>query len=576
MKWTIKQADKKEIKKYAMRLDIGSVLASLLIGLGIDIDTAEKLLYDPSDLIDITSKIYGQEDVASALLNQGGRTVRIFADYDVDGLTSGFILNDCLNLLGYDSEVHFPARSDGYGLNMGWARTITKKYDPKNLTIVTIDNGITAYEPIALLRELGAEVYIIDHHEPIDTHHLPDANAICDAWVDEKYGTHLCAAAVGWKIIAEMAQMSHTPPEMIYDIMMAYLPYVALATIADVMPPCDENRAIVQMGLSEINAGNSAIIQALMDADGIETLRTKDVAWTICPALNACSRMENIALAAQLFSLEDENDEAIKKTVRDIGAINRRRKELTESAFTEILEENDFSGVPIVFADATKYPIGIHGILAGKLVEVTGKPAIVYRKDGLIGHGSARAPLGVDIKSIVNEEAKRGNAIIAMGHAEACGVQILPEKIDAFQKDILSQTNEKIDLAPPEDEVIIDTVITPDDISYDTRQEISTFGYTAQELPTLGLIDVPVEVLPWETASGKRHAIFRIKDSRGASKYAVAWNALNRYEELGSPARMNLAGSLDSGAFCSYFKGAAINKKSSVFTVDQMDKAGGV
>ena len=554
-----------KIQKYSNVLKVGKVMASILVNMDIELSVAQKLFEDPTDLFDIDSSIYELKEVATALLKQKNRTIKVFADYDVDGLMSGFILNDYLkNILQYDSEVYYPSREEGYGLNTSWIKKMLENHAPEKLTVVTIDNGITAHDPIKLLRNNGAEVYVIDHHEPSET--LPDANFICDAWIDKGYGIHLCAAAIAWKLVFEMSLQNNDSAEQISDIMHAYLPYVTLATISDVMPPHTENRAIIQAGLKAINNRQSEVIRALMAVENIDTIRSKDIAWTIAPMLNACSRMNKISVAEKLFQYEGFNNTEIKILAYKIREINKKRKTLTEKAMEKILEENDFDNDPVIFADGTEYSIGLIGILAGKLCELMGRPAVVYHVQDKIGYGSARAPQGIDIKAIINYEATKGNAITALGHAEACGAQILPERIKDFNEDLLASNIVFTADNAAKEETITGISITTKDINPVTKREIDSFGYTSKEIPILILTDVKVEPVVWATASGKKHVIFRLPDK----KYAVAWNGYEAYKELGAPKYISFSGSLDSGAFCQYCKDVPINEHSTIFTIDKI------
>ncbi len=568
----IKLKDVNPVKALAYKKKLGvSIPMAQILSTRVSLDTADKLINDPTDLLNASDSIYGVDEVAVGLSSQDN--IYIFADYDVDGLMSGFILNDFLDIIGKKSHVHYPSRKHGYGLNLSWAKWKVRKNRGKKFTVVTVDNGITAFEAIDYLREHGVPVYVIDHHEPADK--LPDA-VICDPWVDpSKGGTYLCGAAVVWKVIIEMAFNLGWSAEEVNDVVLAYLPYVATATISDVMPASEENYAIVQEGLRMINRGYASELSTLMDTEGIESMRTKDIAWTISPELNACSRMNRIELAAKFFSGASD----LKKLAREIKNVNNQRKEITEKAINGILSDPDIlSNGYVVLADCSKYPTGIMGIIAGKLSEKTGRPAIAYRDlgDG-IGGGSARAPQGVDIKSIVNYEADKGNAISAMGHSESCGVNLYLDKINSFQKDIIENLAEQVpgdtEDTLEEPEVLVDTFISPDDMCFELRHEINSFGYTSKDIPLIGIHNVEIEVVPWETRSGKKHAIFRMKDKKGRAHYAVAWNGLDDYVEMGSPSRMNFAGSLDNGAFCAWCKNVNLDKHSTILTIDVMEAA---
>lgn len=600
MEWKVRKEDALLVCKIEKELNISRPMAQIMVSLGLDYEQARKLLNDPTDLFEISNKIYGMEEAAKTILANTSKRCRIFADYDVDGLMSGFILYRYLSRRFENIDIYFPKREDGYGLNIKWCAEEVKE-DPKNLLVITVDNGITAIEETKLLKENGATVVIIDHHEPSAV--LPDADAICDAWVDGKYGTHLCAAAVVWKVVIEMELLKAKNPIVINKTMREFLPSVAIATISDVMPSNNENRAIIQEGLKLINAGKDKTMNVLMKEENIEKMRSRDVAWTIAPELNACSRMQEVELARKFIFGEDNSENYLSNVAKDIKLLNKKRKNLTQKAIEDILAGHDYSNDIVCFADATDYPIGLMGILAGKLSEMTGKPAIVYRhsqEEEDLASGSARAPEGYNIKDIINYETEQGNAMGAMGHAQACGCCIIPSRIDEFNESLKNYvptismddvididddmdfedrlylaltegTDQETPMHPKED--VLDAIITPDDMDYDTRMEINSFGYTSDDIPKIGILNTEVEAIPWETSGGKRHVLFRMRDSKNRSKYAVYWNGLGEYEDMGKPKYVNLCGSLDNGAFCRYFRGANLTEHSTILVVDKMDVA---
>ena len=597
MEWKVRKEDDFLVSKIEKELEVSRPMAQILVSLGLDFEQAEKLLNDPTDLFEVSEKIYGMEEAAKTILANTSKRCRIFADYDVDGLMSGFILYRYLSKRFKDIDIYYPKREDGYGLNIEWC-TEEVKENPENLLVITVDNGITANAEVDLLKENGATVVIVDHHEPSAV--LPKADAICDAWVDGKYGTHLCAAAVAWKVVIEMELLKEKNPIVVNKTMREFLPSVAIATISDVMPSNNENRAIIQEGLKLINDGKDKAMSILMKEENIEKMRSRDVAWTIAPELNACSRMQEVELARKFIFGEDSSEKYLSNVAKDIKLLNKRRKNLTQKAISDILTSHDYSNDIVCFADATEYPIGLLGILAGKLCEMTDKPSIVYRRSSIeedMASGSARAPEGYNIKDIINYETEQGNALGAMGHANACGCCVIPSRIEEFNQSLrdyvptielgddidddmdfedrlylaLTEENENAPIHPKED--ILDAVITPDDMDYDTRVEINSFGYTSDDIPKLGILNAKVEAIPWETSGGKRHVLFRMRNSKNRSKYAVYWNGLGEYEDMGKPEYVNLCGSLDNGAFCRYFRGANLTEHSTILVVDKMDVA---
>lgn len=599
MEWKVRKENAILEMRIEKGLGVSRPMAQIMVSLGLDYEQAKKLLNDPTDLFDVSSEIYGMKEAARTILSNTSKRCRIFADYDVDGLMSGFILYRYLSKRFKDIDIYYPKREDGYGLNIEWCTEEVKKA-PENLLVITVDNGITANDEVDLLKENGATVVIIDHHEPSPV--LPKADAICDAWIDGKYGTHLCAAAVAWKVVIEMELLKDKNPIVVNKTMKEFLPSVAIATISDVMPSNNENRAIIQEGLKLINDGKDKTMNVLMKEENIEKMRSRDVAWTIAPELNACSRMQEVELAQKLIFGEENSESYLSNVAKDIKLLNRKRKNLTQKAISDILMSHDYSDDIVCFADATEYPIGLLGILAGKLCEMTGKPSIVYRRSSIeedMASGSARAPEGYNIKDIINYETEQGNALGAMGHANACGCCVIPSRIEEFNQSlhdyvptiqlgdidfddnmdfedrlVLALTEgveQEAPIHPKED--ILDAVITPDDMNYDTRMEINSFGYTSDDIPKLGILNAKVEAIPWETSGGKRHVLFRMRDSKNRSKYAVYWNGLGEYEDMGKPKYVNLCGSLDNGAFCRFFRGANLTEHSTILVVDKMDVA---
>ena len=556
------------IKRYQDDLGVSKPMAEILLSNGISKLSAWKLLKAPEQMFNMEDYVNGMVDTVQSIIAYMKQKEHfyIFADYDVDGFSSGYILYSYLKNKDVDVTIKFPTRNEGYGINLKWCKSVPKE----NSIVITIDNGITAIEPIAYLKEQGIPVIVIDHHEPAEE--LPPATIICDAFLDNEYGTHLCAGALAWKIVTFIEWGLSDDTSKAQEVCQQYIPYAALATIADVMPSCNENRAIIQAGLNAINKKQSRVLDSFMNSQSIETMRSKDIAWTVAPSLNACSRMNNMELAEEFFLSEDDPKKDLTSTISEIKRLNERRKKETQDAIDNIIANNDFSNSPVCFIDATNYSTGLLGILAGKISELTGKPAIAYQSDeNNIGRGSAR---GINVYDIINYEAQKDNAIGALGHLDACGAIIRTDKIEEFNQDLLdSGLIQTIEENIIEKAVELNAVITPDDLNYAIRLEINSFGYTSSEIPLIGILDVEVEPVLWETKAGKKHILFKMKDSKKKEKYAIYWNGYDEYINMGSPKRINIAGTLDNGGFCRWFKGARLSENSTMLTIDVMEGA---
>lgn len=519
---------------------------------------ARTLYGDPWSLIQ-NKEIYGMTSVAEEIVFQKDKNIYIFADYDVDGLTSGFILTSFLkDLLGYNVETYYPERSEGYGLSIEFANNL----NDKNALVITVDNGITANEAIEILSNKCIPTIVIDHHEPNDE--LPWAVELCDAHINKGYGTHLCCAAVTWKVAHKIAELLNWPEDKLRILDRSYLPYVALGTISDVMPPVLENYAIITLGLEEINEGQSNILSALMKEEGIKKMTSKDLAWTIAPELNACSRMDNVQLGKDFFAQEMVNNIKLKELSKEIVKLNKNRKDITEKAFQKIIETQDFSDSPICFVPVSKYPRGIHGIIAGKISETFSKPAVAYDVKGL---ASCRGEGIKDILNLYVPTYVEG----AYGHSNACGAAIIPSKLKSFIKKLNSDIREeKLKFKYTEPTITLDAELTLQDFNKETREDIQDFGFTGQDMPIVGLLDVDVEPIIWATKGGKKHIFLKLRDK---NIYAIGWNLWDEYEKLGAPKRMNLAGSLDSGEYAKYCKDVLLTERNTVLTINNWSAA---
>lgn len=519
---------------------------------------ARTLYEDPWSLIQ-NKEIYGMTSVAEEIIFQKDKNIYIFADYDVDGLTSGFILSSFLkHILGYNVETYYPERSEGYGLSTKFAEEL----NDENALVITVDNGITANEAVEIFCNKCIPTIIIDHHEP--TEELPSATELCDAHIDKGYGTHLCCAAVTWKVVRKMAELLNWTEDRKEILNKVYLPYVALGTISDVMPPTTENYAIIALGLELINEGTSNTLKALMEQEGIKKMSSKYLAWTIAPELNACSRMNNVKLGRDFFDLEIEGNSKLKNLAKEIIKLNKNRKDITEKAFQETIESQDFSDSPICFVPVSKYPRGIHGIIAGKISETFSKPAVAY---DVKGHASCR---GEGIKDILNLYTPT-YVVGAYGHSDACGATIIPSRLKSFIKRLNSDTQKKkLKLKHTEPTITLDAQLTLQDFNKETREDIQDFGFTGQDMPLVGLLDIEVEPIIWSTKGGKKHIFLKLG---GKNVYAIGWNLWDEYEKLGAPKRMNLAGSLDSGEYAKYCKDVLLTGQNTVLTISNWSAA---
>lgn len=432
-KWYIRNK-KGNIEKISNEFKISKILAKLLINRDItDNDNIYKFLYPK-----IESQYDGElmNDFSTAInlikskISQR-KKIRIIGDYDVDGITSVYILYDCLKKIGADVDYYIPHRiNDGYGIN----KTIVLEAKAQGIdTIITCDNGISQLEPLEIAKNMGMTYIITDHHDiAIDNNNI--ANPIfklADAVINpHKYSCNypnknICGAGIAYKI-ARNLQKTYS----IANYNTNYLEFVALATVCDVVDLRDENRIFVVEGLNKIKTTENVGLKTLLRKTGLmdKNITTYHIGFIIGPILNASGRLESALLALELFVTNeiDRIDEISDKLI----VLNQERKDMTEigvNSVIKIIEENFLNDNVLVVYEPTIHE-SIAGIIAGRVKEKYNKPTIVLTKSKNNIKGSARS---IDEYHMYNELYKCKEILLNFGgHPMAAGLSLEKSNID--------------------------------------------------------------------------------------------------------------------------------------------------
>jgi len=366
----------------------------------------EESFFDASEIPDFDKAI---EKVFEA--REKKLRIAIFGDYDVDGITSSAILSEALKKLDIEVKVYLPHREDdGYGLNNSVVKKISKTAD----LLIAIDNGTSAHKEIELAKKLGLDVIVIDHHEVKDT--LPDALVVNPHRMDSNYPfKELCAVGLAFKFARSIyAKLGRE------DDAKWFLDLAALGTVADRVTLTGENRAIVYYGLKVLAVTRRKGLVSLIMRSGLSMnkIDAEALAFKIIPRLNAAGRMQHADLAFDLVTTND-NLEAEKLSAQ-LDVLNNERKKITESAVKEI-KENLLRTVPLpeVICASGNWPVGILGILAGKIADDLRRPAAVVNLDERTCTGSIRGNGG---DSVVEMLASFSHVFSKFGgHHEAGG-----------------------------------------------------------------------------------------------------------------------------------------------------------
>ena len=438
-KWFIKNSKDYELsyEKYGLN----KILYRILLNRGIKSDEELEKFLKP-DLSNIHSPIFLKDMVKSANIIIShitkGSNIRIVGDYDVDGITSTYILYCGLKKIGAKVSYDIPNRVlDGYGINN---KIIDRAKEDDISLIITCDNGIAAFEPVKYARNLGIDVIVTDHHEPAKVliegvlqEKLPDANGLIDPKVsDSKYPfKDICGACVAFKLISYLYLIKGKEEQEVYD---DFLAYVALATVCDVMPLKDENRILIHYGLEALKNVQDVGLNALISACDIkkEDIDVYHIGFIIGPTLNACGRLKTAKEAVELL-LEKDYNSAIEKA-KEIRSINNQRQNYTNDGYIKaikiIKEQELLKKYPILLIYVPNINESIVGIIAGRIKEKFYRPTIVLTDSNGIIKGSGRS---IDEYNMFEEVNVFRDELEAFGgHKMACGLSIKKENFNNF------------------------------------------------------------------------------------------------------------------------------------------------
>ncbi|MEG2930686.1 MAG: single-stranded-DNA-specific exonuclease RecJ, partial [Ruthenibacterium sp.] len=361
----------------------------------------------------------------------GGERIVVFGDYDVDGVTATAMLYTYLDSVGAEVYYKLPSRADdGYGL----FPDIVEQMAAKNVTlIITVDNGVSANEAIARANELGVDVVVTDHHLPPEV--LPAAAAIVDPQLadDESPCKTLCGAGVAFKLICALEGCA---PE---ELLPFYGDLAAIGTIADIMVLVGENRLIVKEGLKMLRHTDRPGLAALIESCGFagKELTAENVSFGLSPRLNAAGRMDNAAAALELLLCEDidEAQQRVQALEEQNAARQKAEQDITQSVLEAIAADDSYQADKILIVAGEGYHQGVIGIVASRIVERFGKPAIIISIDeNGEGKGSGRSLEGISLYHAI--AACEDLLLRYGGHAMAAGLSVMRENIPALRKKI--------------------------------------------------------------------------------------------------------------------------------------------
>ncbi|MEQ6248518.1 single-stranded-DNA-specific exonuclease RecJ [Sulfitobacter sp. HNIBRBA3233] len=424
------------------------------------------LLPDPRSLRDMER---AAERFLAAVRNR--ERIAIFADYDVDGGSSAALLIIWLREMGARATLYVPDRIDeGYGPNDEAMSALAAEHD----LIICVDCGTLSHGPIAAAK--GADVIVLDHHLAGET--LPECCAVVNPNRQDEDGAlaHLCAAAVVFLMLVEAGRQLRAAGTKGPDLM-ALLDLVALATVADVASLSGVNRAFVRQGLRVMARRERPGLAALADVARMDTTPAAyHLGFLLGPRINAGGRVGKADLGARLLATDDPHEAAA--LAERLDTLNSERREVENAVRAAALAQAEERGFdrPLVWAAGAGWHPGVVGIVASRLKEASGRPAIVIGLEDGIGKGSGRSVSGIDLGAPIQRLAREGLLVKGGGHKMAAGLTVDEAKLDAAMAR-LSELLEKqgAHLLGPSD-LRVEGLLMPGAASVELTEQIEAAG----------------------------------------------------------------------------------------------------
>lgn len=446
-RWTLTdRPDPASTSSLASELRIPEALAALLVQRGYGEPSSAKAFLRPelerlSDPLEWADMRVALATLVAAV--RGGKPILIHGDYDVDGQCGAALLTRVLRAAGANVHAFVPHRlRDGYDFG---AAGLAEAERVNAGLIVTCDCGITAVEAVRAARAAGRDVIVTDHHLPGDQ--LPPANAVLDPRRPDcpSSDKDLCGTGVAFKLTQALCRELGLSP----NLPLHCLDYVALATVADVVPLTGENRILVRHGLKILAQSRWVGLRALVETAGLggRPLRAGHVGFILGPRLNAAGRIGDAKDGLKLL-LSDDPEEA-GRLARELETLNARRQATDQEILLDAVERADATlaeGDHALVLAADGWHPGVIGIVASRLVERYGRPTWLIAWDGDEGRGSGRSVAGFDLHGALH---RVGHLLEKYGgHTMAAGLTIRRERFEEFRVAFLEIARE---LLRPED-----------------------------------------------------------------------------------------------------------------------------
>ena len=513
--WSVAQLNKDRALKLSEQFGIPMICAALLDVRGINTYEAVEKFLSSDVSFDNPFEIKDMDKAVNRILSavENGEKICIYGDYDADGVSATALLMQYLETIGADVSFYIPSRADeGYGLNIEAVNTLA---DNGVELLITVDNGISAYNEVELCNSLGIDVVITDHHTVPEV--IPNAVAVVNPHRPDCKSKfkELSGVGVVFKLVIAM-EGDYADVDMLVE---EYADIAAIGTIGDIVSLTDENRTIAKHGIRKINDSDRAGVIALLKASGCyeKELTSTDISFSVVPRINAGGRLGLSSKSVELL-LTDNEDYALS-IASNLSEDNAERQKIEQDILKEIdfkIRENpDLIRNPIIIIDGENWHQGVIGIIAAKIKSLFGKACIIISKEGEIARASGRSIEGFALNDAIfacSEYLEHFG-----GHAMAVGFSLKTENIHAFKQALFAYYDSQDTLFLPT--VKIDCKLNPALLNLELVDSLSVlepFG-AGNPSPLFGLYNM--QITDVKALSNGKHQ--RLTVTRGGAVHTV-------------------------------------------------------
>ncbi len=452
-----------------------------------------------------------------------GKAICVHGDYDVDGICATSLAVLVLRELGADVRWHLPSRfEEGYGVSRD---TIARLADDGVGLVLTVDCGITAVEEVAEAKALGLDVVVTDHHRPGDT--LPDCPIVATRPSSYPF-PELCGTGVVYKLAEALLGAGH-------PALRKHLDLVALATIADVVPLVDENRALAADGLRALACTRRPGLLALMRSAHVDpaAVDSGSVGFRLAPRINAAGRLGRPDIALELILTDDA--EQARSLAGELEGLNRERQAVEDRILRDAVKQVEALPEPgrrrrgyVLWNE--EWHEGVIGIVASRLVERFGRPVVLITGSEDGWKGSGRSVARFDLHGALaacSEHLERFG-----GHRAAAGLSIDPARIEAFAEAFAAHADAHLteeDLWPV---TMIDAVVSGSDLTLPLAQELDRLAPFGLGNPDVTLLVPASQAVAPATVGEGKHLRFRVRQQGRDAGSAIAFGRGSELDRL--------------------------------------------